>query len=167
MVGTGTARPAQSARIGIRVDAGVTTGVGHVVRCLALAEELASRGAEVVFLGEVGVSWLLDELTARCLPPRPGPWESAELVKTAREHRLDAMVLDSYSLDPTCAAALRRAGVTTLAIVDGDLRGQVPDLFLDQNLDSELSPVALPEGSRRLAGLRYALVRDAVFEALL
>ncbi len=48
------------------------------------------------------------------------------------------LVLDSYELDPAGAGALRAAGVYTLAIIDGDTRGQVADLYLDQNFGAEL-----------------------------
>ncbi|GAA0798941.1 PseG/SpsG family protein [Spirilliplanes yamanashiensis] len=140
-------------RVGIRCDAGGLRGVGHLVRCVALAEELAARGAAVTFFGEVDLPWAAGQLTARGLPLRP-PGELAG----------DAVVLDSYTLDPAVGAGLRAAGVRTCAIVDGDLRGQVADLYVDQNLDAELLAPALPPGATRLAGLRYALLRTAVRE---
>jgi spore coat polysaccharide biosynthesis predicted glycosyltransferase SpsG len=67
------------------------------------------------------------------------------------------MVIDSYVTDPACAASLREAGVTVLAIVDGDTRGQRADIYLDQNLGAEGHP-----GGTWLAGVRYALLRDSV-----
>ncbi len=68
------------------------------------------------------------------------------------------LVLDSYELDPAGAGALRAAGVLTLAIVDGDTRGQDADLYLDQNFATDL---AVPAG-RLLAGSGYALLRAGV-----
>ncbi len=85
---------------------------------------------------------------------RPGH-RPAELVAAARRHDLDVLVLDSYELDPAGAGALRAAGVLTLAIVDGDTRGQDADLYLDQNFATDL---AVPAG-RLLAGSGYALLR--------
>ncbi|NUR73458.1 MAG: spore coat protein [Hamadaea sp.] len=148
-------------RIGIRCDAGPTTGVGHLVRGIALAEELTARGVQVVFLGDVGgVGWAERELRDRDLPLLPGPDTPADLVAAARELRLSGLVVDSYTLDPHCAGAVRAFGVPVLAIVDGDTRGQEPDLFLDQNLDAELADV--PTSVPRLAGLKYVLLRDSV-----
>ncbi|GAB3844938.1 hypothetical protein GCM10029963_22500 [Micromonospora andamanensis] len=71
------------------------------------------------------------------------------------------LVLDSYELDPAGAGALRAAGVLTLAIVDGDTRGQDADLYLDQNFATDL---AVPAG-RLLAGSGYALLRAGVLAA--
>ena len=57
---------------------------------------------------------------------------------------------------------MRGAGLPTLAIVDGELRGAEADLYVDQNLGSELDRPELPAGAVRLAGLDYVLMRDEV-----
>ncbi|WP_344083198.1 spore coat protein [Luedemannella helvata] len=153
-------------RVGFRCDAGQRAGVGHLVRCVALAEQLLAEGIEAVFLSDLGgVDWARRQLDARRLPVVDGPTTPDGLVAAARDLGLDAVVLDSYVLDAACGAALRRADVPVLAVVDGDHRGQEADLYLDQNLDAELYPLDLPEGATRLAGVRYALLRDSVRRA--
>ncbi|GAA1828812.1 UDP-2,4-diacetamido-2,4,6-trideoxy-beta-L-altropyranose hydrolase [Luedemannella flava] len=153
-------------RVGFRCDAGHKAGVGHLVRCVALAEQLLTEGIDVVFLGDLGdLAWARRQLDGRRLPLVDGPTTPAGMVAAAHRLCLDALVLDSYELDPACAGALRRAGVPVLAVVDGDHRGQEADLYLDQNLDAELLPVDLPPGATRLAGVRYALLRDSVRRA--
>ncbi|GGM46418.1 hypothetical protein GCM10011608_33980 [Micromonospora sonchi] len=148
--------------MGLRCDAGPQRGVGHLVRSLALGEELLARGAAVEVFGAVaGVDWAAGQLAARGIPLRPGPDTPHGLVAAARRHALDAVVLDSYELDPAGAGALRAAGVLTLAIVDGDTRGQDADLYLDQNFGTDL---VVPAG-RLLAGSAYALLRDSVLAA--
>lgn len=155
----------------MRCDAGPQRGVGHLVRCLALAEEFLARGAHVAVFGTVErLPWATAELTARGIPLHPGPETPAELVEAAHRHELDVLVLDSYELDPAGAGALRAAGVFTLAVIDGDSRGQVADLYLDQNFGAELpgpasaaEPPVLP--GRLLAGSGYALLRDSVITA--
>ncbi|MFC7709144.1 PseG/SpsG family protein [Micromonospora lupini] len=149
-------------RVGLRCDAGPRRGVGHLVRCLALAEEFLARGAHVAVFGTVErLGWATAELAARGIDLHPGPESPAELVETARRHDLDVVVLDSYELDPAGAGALRAAGVFTLAVIDGDSRGQDADLYLDQNFGAQLP--ALP--GRLLAGSAYALLRDSVVTA--
>ncbi|PZF97575.1 PseG/SpsG family protein [Micromonospora deserti] len=149
-------------RVGLRCDAGPRRGVGHLVRSLALGEEFRVRGARVEMFGAVeGVAWAADQLAARGVPLRPGPDTPAELVAAARRHALDVMVLDSYELDPAGAGALRAAGVITLAVVDGDTRGQDADLYLDQNF----ATTTVVTTGRLLAGSAYALLRDSVVAA--
>ncbi|MEH0845809.1 spore coat protein [Micromonospora sp. CPCC 205711] len=146
-------------RVGLRFDAGPQRGVGHLIRCLALGEEFLARGARVEVFGSIEqVGWASAQLTARGITVHPGPDTPQELVATARRHELDVMVLDSYELDPAGAGALRAAGVVTLAVVDGDSRGQDADLYLDQNFGADT--VAPTE--RLLAGTRYTLLRDSV-----
>ncbi|MFG2077293.1 PseG/SpsG family protein [Nonomuraea maritima] len=146
-------------RAGFRCDAGVRAGVGHLVRCVALAEELRARGVEVVFLGEIrGSAWAAAQLSRRGLPLVPAPAEPSRLAGLARELRLAAVVLDSYALPRHTGATLREQGLAVLAIVDGDPLGQEADLYLDQNLGAERRTPPRDW----LAGARYVLLRDSV-----
>ncbi|GGQ74793.1 PseG/SpsG family protein [Couchioplanes azureus] len=150
-------------RVGIRCDAGPRTGVGHLVRCVALAEELTARGAEVHFLGDLGgLAWAETQLTTRGLPRHPPPPTATALLAVTGRLGLDALVVDSYRLPPAHSAAVRATGRPVLAVVDGELRGQHADVYVDQNLDAELTAPALPRGATRLAGLEYALLRRGV-----
>ncbi|SEG99603.1 Spore coat polysaccharide biosynthesis protein SpsG, predicted glycosyltransferase [Nonomuraea solani] len=159
---TDDVHPGRSAvRVGFRCDAGVTCGVGHLVRCVALAEELDARGIEVVFLGEVcGSEWARAQLRERGYALVPAPPEPAALAVLAGRLGLGAVVLDSYHLPPETGATLRAAGLTVLAIVDGDPLGQEADLYLDQNLGADQRP--FHRSRERLAGARYVLLRDSV-----
>ncbi|MFI7143280.1 PseG/SpsG family protein [Nonomuraea sp. NPDC050022] len=156
-------------RVGFRCDAGVASGVGHLMRCVALAEELCGRGAEVLFLGDVaGSAWAESQLRQRAFPLCPAPSEPRALAELVRVLGLDAVALDSYVLAPDTGAALRATGTAVLAIVDGDPLGQEADLYLDQNLGAELRPfrhsgqAADGPWGGRLAGARYVLLRDSV-----
>jgi hypothetical protein len=129
--------------VGIRCDAGARTGVGHLVRCVALAEELTARGVAVHFLSDLGgLPRASAQLDSRALPWHPAPYDAVGLA----------------------AAAVRAGGRIVLAVGDGALRGQVADVYVDQNLDAELASPRLPPGAVRLAGLDYVLLRRAVRE---
>lgn len=150
-------------RIGIRCDVGPQRGVGHVMRSLALAEELRGRGVEVVFVCDSHtVPWANDQILARGLPVEPAVWSVEDHLKLFDRLEVDAVVFDSYDLSPEPYGAVRAAGLPTLAIVDGELRGAEADVYLDQNLGSELDHPELPAGAVRLAGLDYVLMRDDV-----
>jgi spore coat polysaccharide biosynthesis predicted glycosyltransferase SpsG len=151
-------------RVGIRCDARPATGVGHLIRCVALAEEFRARGHEVTFLGEVSdeLPWAGQQLASRGLPLVPAPATASELADVAHRLGLNAIVTDSYELGRDYTAGCRTAGLVVTAVVDGDLRDQVADIYVDQNLDAELYQPTLPPGAVRLAGLRYVLLRDSV-----
>ena len=159
-------------RVGMRCDAGTQIGVGHLIRCVALAEELVSRGVDVVFLGDLGgMAWALRQLSSRGLPLLPAPAEPEALLDLVRRRHLRAVVLDGYSLPAHSGAALRAGGLRVLAVVDGSFGlDQEADLYLDQNPGAAdrlqtFPRAASPDGgAQALAGLRFALLRDLVRE---
>lgn len=150
-------------RVGLRCDAGPALGVGHLARCIALAEELMRRGVEIVLLGDVGgLPWAERQLSARDLPRRSAPADPAALAQIAVSLGLAAVVIDGYHLDPTTARRLREVGVTTLALADGPFGSeQDADILLDQNLGAEGDHSA-GGAAHRLTGLPYVLLRDLV-----
>lgn len=133
------------------------------MRCLALAEELAGRGIEVVFVCDSHtVPWANDQILARGIRVEPAVWTPAEHLELVARRGLDAVVFDTYDLGPEASTAVRRSGLPTMAVVDGDLLGAEADVYVDQNLGSELDTPELPVGAVRLAGLDYVLLRDEV-----
>lgn len=153
----------QSRRMALRCDATSAIGVGHVVRCIALGQELRARGLEVVLWGRIdGVGWLSDLVADSGLRVVPAAEGVAEQVGQAVEARFSGIVLDGYQLPPSLGAALRATGRTVLALVDGDFgAGQEADLYVDQNLGA-LPHIGGPAGSRCLTGAEYTLLRDSV-----
>lgn len=132
------------------------------MRCIALAEELASRGLRPVFFAAVDeLPWVRVQLDRRGFETVTSPVDRD--VVLAR--RPAAVVLDSYLLPPEFSAGCMAAGLPVLAIVDGDLAGHSADLYVDQNLGADDVRLDVPEGATRLAGLPYAMLRDDVVSA--
>jgi spore coat polysaccharide biosynthesis predicted glycosyltransferase SpsG len=138
-------------------------GVGHVMRCLVLAEEFVARGAHVVFACDAdSVRWAAHQIDVRGFPrvaAVDGPAEHVELLVALKA---DAVVFDSYRLTTDVYRSVRALGLPTLALVDNELRGAEADLLLDQNIGSEQDEHALPPHCERIAGLRYALLRNDI-----
>ncbi|HEY3559834.1 MAG TPA: spore coat protein [Kribbella sp.] len=152
-------------RVGVRCDVGPARGVGHVMRCLALAEEVRRRDVELVFVCDAGtVPWAAEQIAAREIDIAPAVLEPGQHVELFRRLGLDAVVFDSYDLDASVYQAVRASGLPTLAIVDGDFRGAEADVLVDQNLAAELDHPHLPPGTIRLAGLPYVMIRDEILD---
>ncbi len=150
-------------RLLVRCDVGPAYGVGHLMRCVALSEEFASRGFEVVFSADVDtLSFAQDQLRSRGFTWVEPPRTVAGFVEQASD--ADVVAIDSYSLPLEFYSAVRRVR-PTLAIVDGDPAGRDGQVILDQNIGAEDDEWPLPEGSLRLAGLDYALMRDEIRQA--
>jgi UDP-2,4-diacetamido-2,4,6-trideoxy-beta-L-altropyranose hydrolase len=151
----------------IRADASPQIGIGHVMRCMALAEAWQAQGGEVVFASASAPQELEQRLDAegfarRRILGRPGqPEEARETAALARNCSAACVVLDGYHFDPDYRRALGRTGARLLLVVDGvppDTAGA--DFVLDQNLGaSRPGGVREDSGTRFLLGPRYALLR--------
>ncbi|MGZ0149284.1 PseG/SpsG family protein [Kribbella sp. WER1] len=149
--------------VGVRCDVGPVRGIGHVMRCLALAEEVRRRGVGVVFVCDAHtVPWAAAQIAARGIEVHPAVHGPGEHVEVFERLGLDAVVFDSYDLDAAVYPAVRASGLPTLAIVDGDFRDAEADVLVDQNLAAELDHPVLPRNAVRLAGLRYVMIRDEI-----
>ncbi|WP_018155318.1 PseG/SpsG family protein [Demetria terragena] len=155
-------QPLAATRVGLRCDAGHGTGVGHAVRLLALAEELAQRGCTIVALGVIDVPWLAAAYADHGIEIHDAPSAPSSLADLAHRLGLDVVVLDGYDLDLDSGESLRAAGIFVVAMVDHDFgSAQFAHLYVDQNLGAK-PPDPLPQHSSALAGIEYALFRDSV-----
>ena len=163
-------------RVVVRVDAWPSIGIGHLMRCLALAGLLRRNGAHVTFISRVVNGHLCDAILdhgfeAIRLPPRFEAVEDFWQADAAQSLRaigslgaqVDLLVVDHYLLGLGWERALRARVGRVLVIDDLANRPHDCDLLLDQNLhsDSDVHYRALvPPGARIFVGPQYALLRE-------
>ncbi len=155
-------------RVVIRVDASGEIGAGHVMRCLALADALISRGHRPEFISRVLPGNLIDVVRRRgysCIALEPSllnekdDWLACQAVLGSPP---DWMVVDSYRLGADWELAARAAGVQVLAIDDGGVRPHACRLILDHNQipgNAERYSLSAPS-AQQLIGPQYALLRS-------
>jgi spore coat polysaccharide biosynthesis predicted glycosyltransferase SpsG len=79
-------------RLVFRADASMNVGSGHVMRCLAIAEEAVSRGIQCVLVGSLGgVDWLQERIASLGISLIP---ES----EFSFFDKSDVLIIDSYTL---------------------------------------------------------------------
>jgi len=161
-------------RIAIRTDSSAQVGVGHGMRCLALAVELRARGTEVCFImrdlpGSIHalirshgftVSMLRAGQDGFALPPEDAANSVDALLRM--KWRPDWVIVDHYGADALWEKQLASTGARIFIIDDLADRCHVGDLLLDQNYHADMMhryDGILPDHCRRLVGPRFALLR--------
>jgi len=171
-----------------RVDASFEIGTGHVMRCLALADELVQRGGACTFICRALPGNMLEMIgesghAVIALPWPAIPHQATHQPATAPAHagwlgcgwREDAaetraalegltprwLVVDHYALDREWERAVRTGGLRLMVIDDLHDRTHECDLLLDQNLGASAADYAvlLARPTMTLLGPRFALLR--------
>jgi UDP-2,4-diacetamido-2,4,6-trideoxy-beta-L-altropyranose hydrolase len=173
-----------SPRVAFRVDASTQIGIGHVMRCLALAEALQHRRAVSHFIcrqdeGNLGefvegkgfnVVRLRGSTSSAGVPELR--WEQdAEETSAAisgLSSLVDWLVVDHYALDAAWEQRLRHRAGRLMAIDDLANRRHDCDLILDQNYYEDLATrydALVPSSCLKLLGPKYALLRKEFLAA--
>ncbi|MBI4789812.1 MAG: UDP-2,4-diacetamido-2,4,6-trideoxy-beta-L-altropyranose hydrolase [Chloroflexi bacterium] len=145
--------------IGIYTQGGRDIGLGHLRRCLTLADALVRMGARVGFV-------VNDDASAQQFVQAQGyavvglDDDLERVVSALRNWRADAVITDSYALNSADLAALRR-GIGYLVVIDDLANQELPaDLVTNGAVCApSLRYCARPE-TRFLLGPSYALLRD-------
>lgn len=163
----------------VRVDSSLRIGVGHLMRCLTLADELRREGVNVAFacralpenMNLLIEAWGFglhvlsrDDRRDRIEDVLPD-WEEDASATVEIANRLGAMdwlIVDHYGLDDRWERRLRPCAHRIMAVDDLANRKHECDILLDQNFyhDAETRYSGLVPGSARtMLGPRYALLR--------
>lgn len=147
-----------------RTDASATIGGGHVARCLALADALASKDWSCRFAVNQQTMAAMPALAASrhdCIRLTGGGLDDAAEIKPSIEGTIDLLIVDHYQRDVRFESACRSWAGHILVIDDLANRRHDADFLLDQTLGrEEVDYVSLvPPGCRMLLGPHFALLR--------
>jgi UDP-2,4-diacetamido-2,4,6-trideoxy-beta-L-altropyranose hydrolase len=152
----------------IRADADARRGIGHVMRCIALAQAWQDEGGNVVLVSATDSPALLERLKSERIKVTrslglPGSIEDAQdLVQQAGATRATWVVLDGYHFGPEYRSIIKKADLKLMVIddlADSDL--SMSDLILNQNLHAtpQLYENHAGKTTRLLTGLSHVLLR--------
>lgn len=147
--------------------------MGHVMRCLALAETWQRTAASAEFLTSCSSAHVDRRITSAGVGysslarPHPDPGDlSATLERltqlTRRDGRRPWLVLDGYHFDTPYQERVREAGWRVLVVDDRVLSTRChATLLLNQNLNAERLIHPSPGDALQLLGNRYVLLHPA------
>ncbi len=173
----------------LRTDASLQIGIGHVMRCLTLADALRAYGAECTFVCREHPGHLLERIRQRGFAAHGlsatsedivpivtqaktrtnySGWlgidwssDAAETRHVAGDTVMDWLIVDHYALDARWEKALRPTCHQLMVIDDLADRPHDCDILLDQNLGRAERdyPDLVPDHCALLMGPNYALLR--------
>lgn len=146
-------------RIAFRLDAGAEIGLGHLMRCLAVADRLQMAGAECHFLCQPLPAALLPLLAQHHYHPLSAHDDSGPLPHL----RPTWLVFDHYQIDKALEQRLAAHCEQVLVIDDLADRQHHCQLLLDQGpmrKATDYQPLT-PTDCQLLLGTDYALLRPA------
>ena len=179
-------------KIAFRTDASMQIGIGHVMRCLTLAEQLRGKGAECCFICRDLEGNLITQIKERGFQVHSLPkistknhisdlagmrtawlgaaWqEDAEQTTRALQDVVtDWLVVDQYAVDIQWEVLLRPHCRKLMVIDDLADRRHDCDLLLDQNFyhnKDQRYKGLLPDQCVTLLGPEYVLLRNEFSEA--
>jgi UDP-2,4-diacetamido-2,4,6-trideoxy-beta-L-altropyranose hydrolase len=171
-------------KVFFRVDSSAAMGMGHLSRCITLAEALRRRGCSPVFVGRAHPGNLLPQLALRDLPAIELPvrsgntekgdgaysaWLGAEMEQDLADtvaafgaRPPSWVVVDHYGVDARWERGIQDLGVRVLAIDDLADRQHLCEMLLDQNFstdDDRYKGLTAPD-CRLLLGPKFALLNE-------
>jgi UDP-2,4-diacetamido-2,4,6-trideoxy-beta-L-altropyranose hydrolase len=164
-------------KVVFRVDASLKMGLGHVMRCLALANELKQQNHEIIFICRDLTHNLtsLIKYPVSALPKNDNfesddlylNWlgatqdQDAEQTIKAIPKNTDLLIIDSYALDEIWHKKLRTYTKKIMVIDDLADRKFDCDILLNQNLGTQTEDYKykVPNDCELLLSCNYALLR--------
>jgi UDP-2,4-diacetamido-2,4,6-trideoxy-beta-L-altropyranose hydrolase len=173
----------KSLRIVIRVDASIEIGIGHVMRCLTLAQALKEDGSNVQFICRKHKGHLIENIKAKGFEVFSlelfsenkcnnelfhSDWlgvtqqqDAQECASILKDIQPDWLIVDHYAIDKTWQSQLKWTYKKLMIIDDLADRNHQCDILLDQTFGRQGQEYKdiVPSHCELLLGSKYALLR--------
>jgi len=154
-----------------RVDANNHIGAGHIMRCIALAQEWKKGGGNVVFLSccesHIIRDRIVDEgfkyIDSATLSEQDDTQNTILILNGLSQAFW--LVIDGYHFSDSYFQSIREAGYQVFLFDDVNHRNTVSvDIILNQNIDAEKMKYNCSSDTKILLGVKYALLRKDFFD---
>lgn len=150
-----------------RVDGSAEIGIGHVMRCITLAEELSRRNFRPVFCTKPIDRLLVNEILEKDfevseIPIVANPKEDAGyLMLAVQKYGARVVILDGYNFNSYYLKQIRKDSGLLFSIDDIAQTYYCSDIVLNQNINatSRMYSGKVSKGTKLLLGVDYAILR--------
>jgi len=149
-------------RIAFRVDASREIGIGHLMRCLALSEELKKQGHKCYILSETSEEIITNKISEFQVEFYKIN-ELADAIKISKENCIDWIITDCYSLNSEYIKKLKE-NFKVLSIDDNALIHYYSDAIVNQNIGADKLDYSAEEYTRFFLGSKYVMMRNELLK---
>ncbi|ADH60464.1 pseudaminic acid biosynthesis-associated protein PseG [Thermoanaerobacter mathranii subsp. mathranii str. A3] len=149
-------------KVAIRVDGGPKIGMGHITRCLALAEELANNDCNITFITRNDISSItkIKEYGFDVNVIEIFTIDEEINYITRIINQFDILITDSYEIDYNYLYTIKKTGVFLVSIDDLNEHDFPCDIVINGNIYAEdLNYKDVTGKTRFLLGPKYVLMR--------
>ena len=150
----------------IRADADSKIGIGHLMRCLALAQSWKANNGEITFISTCNNEALLSRIQdngfhlVRLKEAYPNPEDWQVMSRVLVDNDAAWVVLDGYHFDSDYQLGIKEKGCRLLVIDDtAHLEYYHADIVLNQNINANLLRYSSEPRTLLLLGTQYVLLR--------
>jgi len=156
--------------IAFRVDASSDIGIGHLMRCLALSEELIKRGHICYFLTKINDDELIDIMKKNNISHQKVKIAATLeedldfLINFSNEKDINWVITDHYDLTTQYIQRIKQNNLKVLSIDDTALIHYYSDIVLNQNIGSDKLNFSAEGYTKFLLGPKYAIIRNELLK---
>lgn len=157
-------------RIVFRLDATKKIGIGHMMRCMALAEELIRRKEKCYFFSMITSNELINQLKKRKIivekinEINTFKEEMKNLLIFCKKKKIDWVVTDHYKINSEYTKAIKNGEFKLLSIDDIAQTFYYSDIVVNQNINANNLEIEGTEHTKFLLGTKYAMIRDELLK---
>ena len=152
----------------IRADGGFNVGMGHIIRCMALYDELIKNNVECIFVSKKDkvvegyfkdkkVRYILIEATEL-------DGEKIKIKNIIKNYNTDVIITDSYNMNGEYLLFLKSLSRYLVSIDDNYLFDYPSDIVVNPNVYAERKKYN-KKASKYLLGGQYCILRDEFRES--
>ncbi|GAA0711649.1 UDP-2,4-diacetamido-2,4,6-trideoxy-beta-L-altropyranose hydrolase [Paraclostridium ghonii] len=149
--------------VAIRAGGNKNQGLGHVARCVSLAQELICNNFKVLFLIDDD-TYVIDFLNKhglefQTLSSKDLNLEIAETKKLINDLNINLLITDSYNLNDSYFKEMKNTVKYLVSIDDTNLYDYISDIVINYNIYAQKLNYKFNKETKYLLGCKYCLFR--------
>jgi UDP-2,4-diacetamido-2,4,6-trideoxy-beta-L-altropyranose hydrolase len=142
-----------------RVDASENIGMGHLMRCLALSEELKKKGNKCYILSKILDDKVINKIKKFDIEFYKIKQDN-DIIFFSKKNDIKWIITDSYNINKEYIKSLKNENFKVLSIDDNAIIHYFSDIVVNQNIGAEILKYSAEKYTKFLLGPKYAILRD-------